>query len=76
MLANSSTFSTSPAEVFQIIRLIVMTGIFYSQLVVDSWASFARNHGMIPESGGSEHAREIEKAGELVRAENLTTRVL
>jgi len=28
MLANSSTFSTSPVEVFQIIRLIVMTVLF------------------------------------------------
>jgi hypothetical protein len=51
MSANSSTFSTSPAEVFQIIRLIAMTVLFYSQLVVDSWASFARNYGLNPETG-------------------------
>jgi hypothetical protein len=63
MLTNSSTFSASPAEVFRIIRLIVMTVIFYSQLIVDSWASFAGNHDPNPERGVQSTLERLRKLG-------------
>jgi carboxylesterase type B len=58
--------------------------ILFSQLIVDSWASFARNHNPNPDKGWLQargfHStiERMEKAGEWipVTAENPTTRIL